>query len=237
MHISGTFSILLNKLKTRQINTIIFDLGGVLIDWQPAYVFLKEFRGNNEKMNEFLSTVCAWEWNLNQDAGYPLEKATQERIALYPEYERLIKMYYGRWEEMLGLAHKDTLCILEDLKNQEKYRLLALTNWSHETFPVAQKKFPWLDWFEGIVVSGEEKLRKPDPEIYQRLLNRYKVTASQAVFIDDNADNIKAAQSLGFKTIHFTSGRILAQELEALDIIFPEALIEQINNPLTSLDL
>lgn len=188
-------------------------------------------------MDEFLSTVCAWEWNLNQDAGYPLEKATQERIALFPEYERLIKMYYGRWEEMLGLAHKDTLTILDYLKNQEEYRLLALTNWSHETFPIAQKKFPWLEWFEGIVVSGEEGLRKPDHEIYHRLLNRYKVNSSQAVFIDDNVDNIKAAQSLGFKTIHFTSGRILAQELEDLNIIFPKALIEQINNPLTSLDL
>jgi 2-haloacid dehalogenase len=212
---------------TRKIDTVIFDLGGVLIDWQPAYVFLKEFRGNKEKMDDFLSTICAWEWNLNQDAGYPLDKATKERIALFPEYERLIKMYYGRWEEMLGLAHKDTLAIVEYLKKEKHYRLLALTNWSHETFPIALKKFPWLEWFEGIVVSGEEGLRKPHPEIYQRLLARYTV----------NTDNIKAAESLGFHAIHFQSAEGLVRALSALEIEFPQALVEQVKNPLNSLDL
>ena len=220
-----------------KINTIIFDLGGVLIDWQPAYVFLKEFRGNQEKMDEFLNTICAWEWNLNQDAGYPLDKATQERIALFPKYERLIKMYYGRWEEMLGLAHKDTLAILEFLKTQGEYRLLALTNWSHETFPIALEKFPWLAWFEGIVVSGEEGLRKPDPEIYNRLLDRYSVQAQSAVFIDDNSDNIKAAKALGFNTVHFKNAATLAQELSTLDVSLSQALIEHISSPLNGLDL
>ena len=220
-----------------KINTIIFDLGGVLIDWQPAYVFLKEFRGNQEKMDEFLNTICAWEWNLNQDAGYPLDKATQERIALFPKYERLIKMYYGRWEEMLGLAHKDTLAILEYLKSQTDHRLLALTNWSHETFPIALEKFPWLAWFEGIVVSGEEGLRKPDPEIYNRLLDRYSVQAQSAVFIDDNSDNIKAAKALGFKTVHFKSAASVAQNLGSLGLELPLALIERVNNPLNALDL
>lgn len=222
---------------TRKIDTVIFDLGGVLIDWQPAYVFLKEFRGNKEKMDDFLSTICAWEWNLNQDAGYPLDKATKERIALFPEYERLIKMYYGRWEEMLGLAHKDTLAIVEYLKKEKQYRLLALTNWSHETFPIALKKFPWLEWFEGIVVSGEEGLRKPHPEIYQRLLARYTVNPAHAVFIDDNTDNIKAAESLGFHAIHFQSAEALVRALTALEIEFPQALVEQVKNPLNSLDL
>lgn len=220
-----------------KINTVIFDLGGVLIDWQPAYVFLKEFRGDRTKMDAFLSTVCAWEWNLNQDAGYPLEKATQERIALFPEYARLIKMYYGRWEEMLGLAHKDTLAILEYLKSQTNYRLLALTNWSHETFPVALNKFQWLSWFEGIVVSGEERLRKPDPEIYNRLLKRYSVNAEQAIFIDDNADNISAAKALGFHTVHFKSAPALAQDLGALGLELPVALVERVNNPINALDL
>lgn len=220
-----------------KINTLIFDLGGVLIDWQPAYVFLKEFRGDSAKMNEFLNTICAWDWNLNQDAGYPLEKATNERIALYPEYERLIKMYYGRWEEMLGLAHKDTLAILESLKFQSNYRLLALTNWSHETFPIALKKFPWLEWFEGIVVSGEEGLRKPDPEIYSRLMDRYSVKAQESIFIDDNRENIQAAQGLGFSALHFKGAPTLAQELIDLGIPLPPNLINQINDPLLSLDL
>lgn len=220
-----------------KIDTIVFDLGGVLIDWQPAYVFLKEFRGNRQKMDQFLNTVCAWDWNLNQDAGYPLEKATQERIALFPEYERLVKMYYGRWEEMLGLAHKDTLALFEHLKQQNQYRLLALTNWSHETFPVALKKFPWLGWFEGIVVSGAERLRKPDPEIYNRLIERYSVQVQNSVFIDDNKDNIKAAKALGFHAIHFDCAQALANELIVLGIELPDTLIERIKNPLNSLDL
>lgn len=220
-----------------KINTLIFDLGGVLIDWQPAYVFLKEFRGDSAKMDEFLNTVCAWEWNLNQDAGYPLEKATHERIALFPEYERLIKMYYGRWEEMLGLAHKDTLAILEFLKFQKKYRLLALTNWSHETFPIALNKFPWLQWFEGIVVSGEEGLRKPDPEIYKRLLDRYSIEAQESLFIDDNLENIQGAKGLGIAALHFKGAPKLAQELMDLGIALPQTLVTQINHPLSSLDL
>ena len=221
----------------KKINTVIFDLGGVLIDWQPTYVFLKEFRGDTKKMNEFLNSICSWDWNLNQDAGYPLDKATEERIALYPLYERLIKMYYGRWEEMLGLAHKDTLAILEYLKNQEAYRILALTNWSHETFPVALKKFPWLKWFEGIVVSGHEGLRKPDPAIYTLLLNRYKVNAHESVFIDDNAQNVEAAKNLGLSAVHFKNAQDLCQELMTLGISFPKPLIKQINDPLLSLDL
>lgn len=222
---------------SKAIDTIVFDLGGVLIDWQPAYVFLKEFRGNQNKMNEFLDTICAWEWNLNQDAGYPIADATRERIALYPEYERLIKMYYGRWEEMLGRAHKDTLAILSFLKHSSDYRLLALTNWSHETFPVAQKKFPWLEWFEGIVVSGQERIRKPDPEIYIRLIERYQIQANRAVFIDDNQDNVRAAQALGFHGIKFKDGHDLAHSLIQLGLNFPAELIKQIQDPLQQLDL
>ena len=148
---------------SKAIDTIVFDLGGVLIDWQPAYVFLKEFRGNQNKMNHFLDTICAWEWNLNQDAGYPIADATRERIALYPEYERLIKMYYGRWEEMLGQAHKDTLAILSFLKHSTDYRLLALTNWSHETFPVAQKNSHGLSGSRVLWSVYRKRIRKPDP--------------------------------------------------------------------------
>ena len=144
-----------------KINTIIFDLGGVLIDWSPEYVYLKEFRGDRKKMNWFLNHICAWDWNVNQDAGYPIEKATQERVAMFPEYEDLIKMYYGRWEEMLGFAHTNTLAILESLAANVEYRVLALTNWSGETWPKAIAKFKWLHLFEGILVSGDEGMRKP----------------------------------------------------------------------------
>jgi len=200
------------------ITTIIFDLGGVLIDWSPEYVYLKEFRGDREYMDWFLNHVCAWEWNLNQDAGYSLAKATKERVALFPEYEKYIRMYYGRWEEMLGYAHEDTLNILKQLVDNPNYRVLALTNWSGETFPIALKKFSWLQWFEGILVSGDEGMRKPHREIYDLMLSRYNIEASQAVFIDDSFKNIEGCKIAGITGIHFKDAKTLEIQLRSLGI-------------------
>jgi 2-haloacid dehalogenase len=201
-----------------KINTLVFDFGGVLIDWNPAYVYLKEFRGNQEEMSHFLNTICSWEWNENQDAGYSLQKATEERVALYPEHERLIRMYYGRWEDMLGYEHTDTVALLKTFKDHNKYRLIGLTNWSHETFPVALERFAFLSWFEGIVVSGTEKMKKPDANIYTLTLDRYKIIPENAVFIDDKLENVHAAAQLGMHGIHFTSAAKLKRDLESLGV-------------------
>lgn len=201
-----------------KISTIIFDLGGVLIDWNPEYVFLKEFRGNREKMDWFLNEVCAWEWNMNQDAGYPLAKATEERIALFPEYENLIRMYYGRWEEMLGHAHEDTLKVLKSIVQHPDYRVYALTNWSGETFPIARQKFPWLQWFEGILVSGDEGMRKPHSEIYELILSRFNINPEEAIFIDDSLKNIEGSEQSGIKGIHFIHADQLRNDLVALGL-------------------
>jgi 2-haloacid dehalogenase len=201
-----------------KINTLIFDFGGVLIDWNPAYVFLKEFRGNQEEMSHFLNTICSWEWNENQDAGYSLQKATDERVAMYPEHERLIRMYYGRWKDMLGYEHTDTVALLKTFKDHNKYRLIGLTNWSHETFPVALERFDFLSWFEGIVVSGTEKMKKPDANIYTLTLDRYKIIPENAVFIDDKLENVHAATKLGIHGIHFTSAAKLKRDLETLGL-------------------
>ena len=201
-----------------KINTLVFDFGGVLIDWNPAYVYLKEFRGNQEEMSHFLNTICSWEWNENQDAGYSLQKATEERVALYPEHERLIRMYYGRWEDMLGYEHTDTVALLKTFKNHNKYRLIGLTNWSHETFPVALERFAFLSWFEGIVVSGTEKMKKPEANIYTLTLDRYKIIPENAVFIDDKLENLHAAAQLGMHGIHFTSAAKLKRDLETLGV-------------------
>ncbi|KAA3619243.1 MAG: HAD family phosphatase [Flavobacterium sp.] len=205
---------------TSAFNTVIFDLGGVLIDWNPEYVFLKEFRGNREKMNWFLNEICAWEWNANQDAGYPLVKATEERVAMFPEYEELIRMYYGRWEEMLGFTHNDTHRVLETLVNNDHYRVLALTNWSGETFPKALEKFEWLQWFEGILVSGNEGMRKPHREIYELMLNRYGIDPSRAIFIDDSINNVKGCEEVGITGVHFTDAVRLEASLKALGLKF-----------------
>jgi len=201
-----------------KINTLVFDFGGVLIDWNPAYVYLKEFRGNQEEMSHFLNTICSWEWNENQDAGYSLQKATEERVAMYPEHERLIRMYYGRWEDMLGYEHTDTVALLKTFKDHNKYRLIGLTNWSHETFPVALERFAFLSWFEGIVVSGTEKMKKPDANIYTLTLDRYKIIPKNAVFIDDKLENVHAAAQLGMHGIHFTSAAKLKRDLETLGV-------------------
>lgn len=202
-----------------KINTIIFDLGGVLVDWNPEYVYLDVFKGNREKMKWFFDTICTNDWNENQDAGYPLSKATEERVALFPEHEELIRMFYGRWEEMLGDAIDNTVAILKQLIDSKKYKVVALTNWSHETFPVALKKFEFLQWFDGIIVSGEEKTRKPFSDIYELTLNRFSITAENSVFIDDNLRNIEAANSLGINVIHFKSPILLKEQLRTYSII------------------
>lgn len=201
------------------IKNIVFDLGGVLIDWNPEYVFLKEFRGDREKMNWFFNTICTSSWNEEQDAGYSIEKATNERVAMFPKHERLIRMYYGEWEQMLGFEHTETVEILRRLHDSKEHSIYSLTNWSNETFPVALKKFPFLSWFKGILVSGDVGLKKPDPEIYKLLLDRYGLEANACVFIDDRTENVKAASALGFSGIVFKNHTQLSKDLKKLNII------------------
>jgi 2-haloacid dehalogenase len=200
------------------IKNIIFDLGGVIVDWNPEYVYLDVFNGDRKKMQWFFDEVCTFDWNENQDAGYPLAQATEDRIKLYPQYEQWIRMFYGRWEEMLGGPIEGTVKILKELVNDRNYRVIALTNWSAETFPVALKRFDFLHWFEGIVVSGTEKTRKPFSAIYQITLDRYQLNPTNSLFIDDNERNVVAAQRMGIQTIHFQNPKQLKISLEALGI-------------------
>ena len=201
-----------------KIKNIIFDLGGVLVDWNPEYVYLDVFKGDRKKMKWFFDEVFTFDLNENQDAGYPLAQATEDRIKLFPQYEEWIRVFYGRWEEMLGGPIEGTVKLLKALVANPDYRVLALTNWSAETFPVALKKFEFLHWFEGIVVSGTEKTRKPFADIYQITLDRYALNASDSLFIDDNLRNIEAAQALGIQTIHFKNPDQLQEALQLLQI-------------------
>ena len=201
-----------------KIKNIIFDLGGVLIDWNPDYVF-KEVFNDDEKLAWFYREICTMDWNENQDAGYPLDKATEERIALFPEYENSIRQYYGRWEEMLGDAIHGTVELLKQCIDSPALKVVALTNWSAETFPVALKKFDFLQWFEGIVVSGEEMTRKPFPAIYHTTLERFELKAEESLFIDDNKRNIEAAEALGIQCIHFSTPLQLEKELKKLNVL------------------
>ena len=202
----------------KHIDSIIFDLGGVLIDWNPEYVYFDVFKGDRQKMQWFFDNICTSDWNENQDAGYPMAKATEERVALFPEHEEHIRMFYGRWDDMLGDAIKGTVSILDKLVKSPDYKVVALTNWSHETFPKALKKFDFLQWFEGIIVSGEEKTRKPFDKIYHLTLDRFNIKAENSIFIDDNIKNIESANALGIHGIQFKNPEQLVQQLKQYNI-------------------
>lgn len=201
-----------------KITTIIFDLGGVLIDWNPRYVY-RDIFDNEEKIDWFFENICTNDWNEKQDAGRSLQEATQELVLKHPEYENEVRAYYGRWEEMLGGPIEDTVRILKLLIGTKKYKIYALTNWSAETFPVALDRYDFLHWFDDIVMSGEEKTRKPFSDIYQVLLNRFKINPLEAIFIDDSLRNVKGAEEEGITGIHFQSPQQLLQELTELNII------------------
>ena len=202
----------------KHINTIIFDLGGVLIDWNPEYLY-KQIFTNEKDMRFFLDNICTKEWNENQDAGYPIKQATSNLIKKHPKYLSEINAYYIRWKEMFGDYDVHSASILQQLHMQKKHRLLALTNWSAETFYPAKDSYAFLNYFDGIVVSGDEKIKKPDYKIYQILLNRYNVNAKESVFIDDALENIEAANDLGFHTIHFLSASQMETELKNIEVL------------------
>jgi 2-haloacid dehalogenase len=197
---------------SKKVTTIIFDLGNVLIDWNPRYVY-KTIFDDDTKIDWFFENVTTPDWNENQDAGRLITEANKELVAKFPEYEKEILAYYGRWTEMLGGAIKDTVEIFRELKEQNSLRFLALTNWSAELFPIALERYEFLQWFEGIVMSGEERTRKPFPEIYQILLSRYSVDPAEALFIDDSLRNIQGAAAVGIEGIHFISPAQLRSEL------------------------
>ena len=199
-----------------KIKNIIFDFGGVLIDWNPEYLFRKEFECESD-MNYFLENICTSEWNIQQDAGRPLSEATKTLQKEHPEYKELIGMYYGRWEEMLGGVIEDSVRVLYLLK--DKYPIYGLTNWSAETITIAYRRYDFFNYLEGIVVSGEEELIKPDPKLYQVLLNRYRLKANETLFIDDNIHNIETAQEMGFHTIHFTENMDLEKEVKEMGLL------------------
>lgn len=200
------------------VNTIIFDLGGVLVDWNPAYVFDKLIK-DEARRKQFFAEICTSEWNEEQDAGRSLAEATKLLIDQYPEWQEYIEAYYGRWEEMLGGPIHETVEILKELKESGRYKLYALTNWSAELFPVALRKYDFLHWFDGRLVSGEEKTRKPFPEIYQLIIDRFRINKDEAIFIDDNLRNAEAAERFGLKTIRFKSPAQLRDELVKRQIL------------------
>jgi len=200
------------------ITTIIFDLGAVLIDWHPHHLYKKIYTDESEMLH-FLESVCTNDWNEEQDGGRTLAEGTDLLVKQFPEHEENIRAYYGRWDEMLAGPVKGTPEIFRELKDSGKYKIYALSNWSAETFPVAQQRFDFLNWFDGLVVSGTERMRKPFPEFYHLLLDRYNIKPEEALFIDDNYRNIEAARKIGIESIHFTDAESLKEELAKREIL------------------
>jgi 2-haloacid dehalogenase len=198
------------------INTIIFDFGGVLIDWNPRYAYRDEF-GEDSEMELFLSQVCTDEWNLHQDGGRSLKEGTRILQEQFPEHRVKIQMFYDRWEKMIKGSIPQNVNVLRRLK--EKYKLYGLTNWSAETFPIVFERYSFFRLFDGIVVSGEEKLLKPDIAIFELLLKRYQLEATQSLFIDDNIKYIQTAKEMGFAVIHVLENTDLNSELHAIGLI------------------
>lgn len=200
------------------IDTVVFDLGGVLINWDPRNLYRKMF-DSDRKMEWFLENICTMDWNEQQDAGRSLREATDLLLELHPPYKAYIEAYYGRWTEMLDGPKQEVVDILTQLNEENNYRLLALTNWSAETFPFAQERFHFLQIFEGILVSGEEGLKKPAKEIYHLLFERYSLKPEKCIFIDDSKRNIDGAEQCGMIGIHFQSAELLAERLKELEVI------------------
>jgi 2-haloacid dehalogenase len=199
------------------INTIIFDLGNVLVDWSPMHVY-RDYFDSEEKRNYFFENICTADWNEQQDEGKSIVEATEELIKKFPDWEQPIRDFYGRWPEMLNGPIHESVEIFRQLKASGKYKLYALTNWQAGLFDIALVRYNFLHWFDGRVVSGEEKTRKPFPEFYHRLLDRYHVNPSEALFIDDSLRNVKAAEGLGIQSIHFKSPKQLKEELVKMKI-------------------
>lgn len=201
------------------IKNIIFDFGGVLMDWSPRY-FFKDYFKDDEKMDHFLATICTEEWNAEQDRGRPLKEGTEILIKQYPTWEKEIRAFYDHWTDMIKRPIHENVEVLRKL-SKTSYPLYGLTNWSAETFPYALEHYDFFSLFNGkIVVSGEEKLIKPNPEIWKVLLERYQLKADESVFIDDNAKNIAEAKKMGFISIYITEKTDLEQELKNLGIRF-----------------
>lgn len=202
------------------IDTIIFDLGAVLVDWNPMIVYLKAFEGDEKKARWFLDTVCSSSWNTAIDGGKDWQESIEEKVLEFPEYEKYIRLYRSDWELMLNGEISGTVEILKRLKDSGKYRLYSITNWSSETFAIARGRYDFLNWFEGISVSGDLKMVKPHKEIYLHTFEKYGIAPEKSIFIDDNHANIETANALSMNGILFKSPEELEQSLKGFGVEF-----------------
>lgn len=195
-----------------QLDTVVFDLGGVLVEWDPRHLYRDVFADPDE-MERFLAEVCTWEWHHRHDAGVPFAESIPELSKLFPEQSANIALWASRYMDMIPGEVPGTVDVLRAL-HERGTRVLALTNMPVETEPPLRERFDWFELFDGIVVSGVEKLVKPDPSIYRVLIDRYRVDPATTAFVDDRPENVAAANALGFVGIQFTDAESLRRDLD-----------------------
>lgn len=198
------------------IRNLIFDFGGVLVDWNLRHLYSSYFK-TLEEMELFLHQVPIDQWNAMFDSGYPFREGITELCQKFPEYDEPIRMFQEQWEKTI----KGPIPGMSELLGRAKangYKLYGLTNWSNETFPIARRKYPLFELFDGIVVSGIERICKPDPRFYRLLLDRYRLSAQESLFIDDNLSNVYAARKLDISAIHFQGYDLFIKELKKFQI-------------------
>ena len=193
------------------IKNIIFDYGGVLLDWNPHYLYDPYF-GDPDKAEWFLTHICTYEWNAQHDNGKPIAEGTAELVAQHPEWEKEIYLYYDEFMKMMGGQIPGMEELVKDLKTKG-YRIFGLSNWSVETFALVRPAYPVLDLMEDMVISGVEHVMKPDRRIFELALKRFGIEASETIFIDDNPNNVKAACEVGIRGVLFQSREQLLSEL------------------------
>jgi 2-haloacid dehalogenase len=201
-------------------SAVVFDLGGVLLDWDPRHLYRKLFDDEAE-MNRFLSEVCTLEWHHAHDLGAPPEQTIPPLVADHPEQAELIWAWPRRSEEMLAGPIEESVEILRALK-ERGVPLYALTNMERETYPGRRDRFPFLRWFDGTVVSGFEGVAKPDPRVFELLLERFGLDAASTLYIDDSPKNVAAARSMGMQAVEFESPAALRERLEAAGLLDPD---------------
>ena len=190
----------------------IFDLGGVVIDWNPRYLYRKLFNGDETEMEYFLAAVCTSSWNAQQDAGRPFADGCGSLKRLHPDKAKLIDAWLERYEEMLCGEIPGTVDILRELRSRS-VPIYALSNWSAETFPIAVNRFECLSWFNGVLLSGQAKVLKPDPRIFQIFLDTFRIEPSRTIYIDDTSENVEMAVQLGMRGVVFRDSVGLRTEL------------------------
>ncbi len=200
-----------------KINAVIFDFGGVLIDWNPYYLYRK-LLVNDTEIARFLQEIDFKTWNYEFDKGYPFEQGIAEMMSKYPQHSELIQIYGERWLETIGVTFDETIQLVEEVKDKG-YRVLGLSNWSVEKFKIVRPKYEFFNLFEDMVISGEVKTAKPEARIYQILLERNHLNAAECLYIDDSEDNIRGGRQVGLNTIQYQSSRLLRDALQAYGIL------------------